>query len=49
MLSHGIPVSLEEFAPARGRHEKEVPVCRAGDGYGLVRLLQVALRSQPPT
>ena len=43
VLSHGIPVSLEEFTPARGRHEKEVPVCRAGDGYGLVRLLRVAL------
>jgi phosphatidate phosphatase APP1 len=48
VLSHGIPVSLEEFAPARGRHEKEVPVCRAGDGYGLVRLLRVALGTQPP-
>ena len=43
VLSHGIPVSLEEFTPARGRHEKEVPVCRAGDGYGLVRLVRVAL------
>ncbi|SDP55473.1 Phosphatidate phosphatase APP1 [Pedococcus dokdonensis] len=43
VLSHGIPVSLEEFTPARDRHEKEVPVCRAGDGYGLVRLLQLAL------
>ena len=43
VLSHGIPVSLEEFTPARDRHEKEVPVCRAGDGYGLVRLLRVAL------
>lgn len=43
VLSHGIPVSLEEFTPARERHEEEVPVCRAGDGYGLVRLLRVAL------
>jgi phosphatidate phosphatase APP1 len=49
VLSHGIPVSLEEFAPARGRHEREVPVCRAGDGYGLLRLLRVALGLQPPT
>jgi phosphatidate phosphatase APP1 len=44
VLSHGIPVSLEEFTPARDRREKDVPVCRAGDGYGLVRLLRVALR-----
>jgi phosphatidate phosphatase APP1 len=43
VLSHGIPVSLEEFTPARGRHRREVPVCRAGDGYGLVRLLRLAL------
>jgi phosphatidate phosphatase APP1 len=49
VLSHGIPVSLEEFAPARGRHEKQVPVCRASDGYGLVRLLRLALGVQPPT
>ncbi|WP_406832863.1 phosphatase domain-containing protein [Pedococcus sp. KACC 23699] len=33
VLSHGIPVSLEEFEPLRTHHE--VPVCRAGDGYGL--------------
>jgi phosphatidate phosphatase APP1 len=43
VLSHGIPVSLEEFAPARERQPHEVPVCRAGDGYGLLRLLDVAL------
>jgi phosphatidate phosphatase APP1 len=43
VLSHGIPVSLEEFVPARERHRKHVPVCRAGDGYGLLRLLQAAL------
>ncbi|NYG06860.1 phosphatidate phosphatase APP1 [Phycicoccus badiiscoriae] len=41
VLSHGIPVSLEEFA--RGRHEQAVPVCRAGDGYGLLRQLQLVL------
>ncbi|KQU68282.1 hypothetical protein ASD62_11220 [Phycicoccus sp. Root563] len=33
VLSHGIPVSLEEFEPLRKR--QEVPVCRSGDGYGL--------------
>jgi phosphatidate phosphatase APP1 len=43
VLSHGLPVSLEEFIPARDRHHREVPVCRAGDGYGLLRLLRVAL------
>ena len=34
VLSHGIPVSLEEFEPLRRR--QEVPVCRSGDGYGLL-------------
>jgi phosphatidate phosphatase APP1 len=43
VLSHGLPVSLEEFVPARDRHQREVPVCRAADGYGLLRLLRVAL------
>jgi len=43
VLSHGIPVSLEEFTLARDRHEKDVPVCRSADGYGLLRLLRVAL------
>ena len=43
VLSHGIPVSLEEFVPARDRRQRDVPVCRAADGYGLVRLLRVAL------
>jgi phosphatidate phosphatase APP1 len=33
VLSHGIPVSLEEFEPLRA--EAEVPICRSGDGYGL--------------
>jgi phosphatidate phosphatase APP1 len=42
VLSHGIPVSNEEFA--RARHHGEVPVCRAPDGYGLLRLLRVALQ-----
>jgi len=43
VLSHGIPVSLEEFVPARDRRHRDVPVCRAADGYGLVRLLRAAL------
>ena len=47
VLSHGIPVSLEELAPARGRLEKDVPVCRAPDGYGLLRLLRIALTEEP--
>ncbi len=47
VLSHGIPLSLEEFEPARERSPKEVPVCRAGDGYGLVGLLRVALGREP--
>ncbi len=42
VLSHGLPVSNEELAP-RHRHHRDVPVCRAGDGYGLLRLLRVAL------
>jgi phosphatidate phosphatase APP1 len=42
VLSHGIPVSNEELAP-RHRHHRDVPVCRAADGYGLLRLLRVAL------
>ena len=42
VLSHGIPVSNEELAP-RHRQHRDVPVCRAGDGYGLLRLLRVAL------
>jgi phosphatidate phosphatase APP1 len=43
VLSHGIPVSLEELTLARDRRQREVPVCRAGDGYGLLRLLDLAL------
>jgi phosphatidate phosphatase APP1 len=37
VLSHGIPVSNEEFAP---RVRRDVPVCRAPDGYSLLRQLQ---------
>jgi len=40
VLSHGIPVSNEEFAPPMRR---TVPVCRAPDGYRLLRQLN-ALR-----
>lgn len=43
VLSHGIPVSNEEFAP---RARRTVPVCRAGDGYTLHRLIQTS-RSHP--
>jgi phosphatidate phosphatase APP1 len=43
VLSHGIPVSNEEFAPPRHRHRRDVPVCRAPDGYDLLRSLRVAL------
>lgn len=35
--SRGIQVSNEEFAP---RVQRNVPVCRAPDGYGLLRLLK---------
>jgi phosphatidate phosphatase APP1 len=42
VLSHGIPVPNEELAP-RSRQRSEVPVCRAPDGYGLLRLLHTAL------
>jgi phosphatidate phosphatase APP1 len=37
VLSHGIPVSNEEFAP---RVRRDVPVCRAPDGYSLLRQLK---------
>jgi phosphatidate phosphatase APP1 len=41
VLSHGIPVSNEEFAP---RVRRDVPVCRAPDGYGLFPLLRAVGR-----
>jgi len=37
VLSHGIPVSIEEFAP---RVHRDVPVFRAADGYSLLRQLK---------
>jgi phosphatidate phosphatase APP1 len=43
VLSHGLPVSNEELAPSR-RHRRDVPVFRAPDGYGLLRILRVALQ-----
>ncbi|MDQ1538208.1 MAG: hypothetical protein QOE58_2601 [Actinomycetota bacterium] len=43
VLSHGIPVSNEEFAPRVERVERVVPVCRAPDGYSLVRQLKEVL------
>jgi phosphatidate phosphatase APP1 len=50
VLSHGIPISLEELTPGRERQRRQVPVCRAGDGYGLLRLLELALdRAERPT
>lgn len=42
VLSHGIPVSNEEFAP---RVRRDVPVCRAPDGYILLRQLKAFLGS----
>lgn len=41
VLSHGIPISNEEFAP---RVHREVEVVRAPDGYGLLPRLRAALR-----
>ena len=39
VLSHGIPVSNEEFAPRRATAGADL---RASDGYGLLRLLRAA-------
>jgi phosphatidate phosphatase APP1 len=41
VLSHGIPVSNEEFAP---RVRRDVPVFRAPDGYGLLRRMRSVRR-----
>ena len=41
VLSHGIPMSNEEFAP---RVQRDVPVCRAPDGYGLLRQIRAVRR-----
>jgi phosphatidate phosphatase APP1 len=42
VLSHGIPVSIEEFAPTVVR---EVPVVRAFDGYRLLKKLRQVLQA----
>lgn len=46
LLSHFTPLANDEFGPRRAQRAK-VPVCRASDGYGLARLLQVALDGSP--
>ena len=43
VLTHVIPVGSDEFAPRR-RDPVSVPVCRAGDGLGLLRLVRLVLR-----
>jgi phosphatidate phosphatase APP1 len=40
VLSHLLPVSNEEFAP---RVRRDVPVCRAPDGYGMLRQLRTVI------
>lgn len=42
VLSHGIPVSVEELDLLRPRRPREVLTVRAPDGYGLARLLRAA-------
>ncbi len=43
MLSHFTPLANDEGAPRR----TEVPLCRASDGYGLLRLVRVVLGETP--
>lgn len=43
VLSHLTPVSKDDLGTGRRRRPSEVPVCRASDGYGLARLVRVAL------
>lgn len=43
MLSHFTPVATDEGSP----RPTEVPLCRAGDGYGLLRLVRVVLGEAP--
>lgn len=45
VLSHGIPLSNEGFAP---RVHRPVPVVRAPDGYGLLPKLQAVLAGHEP-
>lgn len=46
MLSHFTPLATDELGPRR-RARAPVPVCRASDGWGLARLLHVALDGSP--
>lgn len=46
MLSHFTPLPNDDPDP-RSREQIPVPVCRASDGYGLARLLRVALDGSP--
>lgn len=46
LLSHFTPLANDELGPNR-RRLAQVPICRASDGYGLLRLLQVALGKLP--
>ncbi len=46
LLSHFTPLANDEFGP-RARARASVPVCRASDGWGLARLLHVALDGSP--
>lgn len=46
LLSHFTPLAQDELGSAR-RKLDTVPICRASDGYGLLRLLKVALGRLP--
>lgn len=46
VLSHGIPVSNEEFEVRPRLRARKVPVCRAPDGYALRSLLRRALAGE---
>ena len=46
LLSHFTPLAQDELGPSR-RKLAQVPICRASDGYGLQRLLRVALGQLP--
>ena len=46
LLSHFTPLAQDEFGASR-RKLASVPICRASDGYGLLRLLTVALGQLP--
>ncbi|MEI2776599.1 MAG: phosphatase domain-containing protein [Tetrasphaera sp.] len=46
LLSHFTPVASDPLGPTR-RRRATVPICRASDGYGLARLLCVALDGMP--